>query len=136
MRRSSTKASEAGLRQSRRRVYEETGIEIRVDQQEFDTLPQPLPQSLVLGAINYKAPASPIRLLRRIKLGHAAGGHVVPPESVEIVHPILTRREEGIEVLAYDYIEAFAEESGTLAEPTPPCDRYDVVTLCRNADLA
>ncbi|WP_420971707.1 nucleotidyl transferase AbiEii/AbiGii toxin family protein [Bradyrhizobium sp. B120] len=86
------------------------------------------------AAINYKAPASPIRLLRRIKLGHAAGGHVVPPETVEIVHPILTRREEGSEVLAYDYIEVLAERSGALAEPTRPRDLYDVVTLYRNAD--
>jgi hypothetical protein len=42
--------------------------------------------------------------------------------------------EEGIEVLAYDYVEAFAEKFRALAERTRPRDLYDVVNLYRNAD--
>ena len=42
--------------------------------------------------------------------------------------------EEGIEVLAYDYIEAFAEKFRALAERTRPRDLYDVVNLYRNGE--
>jgi Nucleotidyl transferase AbiEii toxin, Type IV TA system len=37
-------------------------------------------------------------------------------------------------VLAYDYVEAFAEKFRALAERTRPRDLYDVVNLYRNAD--
>src|SRR5690349_23157341 len=42
--------------------------------------------------------------------------------------------EEGIEVLAYDYVEAFAEKFRALSERTRPRDLYDVVNLYRNAE--
>jgi hypothetical protein len=42
--------------------------------------------------------------------------------------------KEGIEVLAYDYIEAFAEKFRALSERARPRDLYDVVNLYRNAD--
>src|SRR5262249_43036034 len=41
----------------------------------------------------------------------------------------LFRRPGGIEVLAYDYVEAFAEKFRALAERTRPRDPYDVVNL-------
>ena len=37
-------------------------------------------------------------------------------------------------MLAYDYVEAFAEKFRALAERTRPRDLYDVVNLYRNAD--
>ncbi|MBH5396448.1 nucleotidyl transferase AbiEii/AbiGii toxin family protein [Bradyrhizobium sp. CNPSo 4010] len=42
--------------------------------------------------------------------------------------------EDGIEVLAYDSVEAFAEKFRALAERTRPRDLYDVVNLYRNAN--
>lgn len=42
---------------------------------------------------------------------------------------------EGVEVLAYDYVEAFAEKFRALAERTRPRDLYDVVHLFRNIDM-
>jgi predicted nucleotidyltransferase component of viral defense system len=44
------------------------------------------------------------------------------------------RSGEGIEVLAYDYVEAFAEKFPALAERTRPRDLYDVVNLYRNTE--
>lgn len=37
-------------------------------------------------------------------------------------------------MLAYDYVEAFAEKFRALAERTRPRDLYDVVNLYRNTD--
>lgn len=116
-------------------VYEETGIEIPIDQQEFDIYRNPRGYLSCQGKISYKGPVSPTRPLPRIKLDLTADERVVlPPETVEIFHPYSDAPEEGIEVLAYDYVEAFAEKFRALAERTRPRDLYDVVNLYRNAD--
>lgn len=116
-------------------VYEETGIEIPVDQLEFDIYRNPRGNLSCQGKISYKGPVSPTRPLPRIKLDLTADERIVlPPETVEIFHPYSDAPEEGIEVLAYDYVEAFAEKFRALAERTRPRDLYDVVNLYRNAD--
>ncbi|WP_316169025.1 MULTISPECIES: nucleotidyl transferase AbiEii/AbiGii toxin family protein [unclassified Bradyrhizobium] len=116
-------------------VYEETGIEVPADQQEFDIYRNPRGNLSCQGKISYKGPVSPTRPLPRIKLDLTADEHVVlPPETVEIFHPYSDAPEEGIEVLAYDYVEAFAEKFRALAERSRPRDLYDVVNLYRNTD--
>jgi predicted nucleotidyltransferase component of viral defense system len=116
-------------------VYEESGIEIPADQQEFDVYRNPRGNLSCKGKISYKGPVSPTRPLPRIKLDLTADERVVlPPETVEIFHPYSDAPEEGIEVLAYDYVEAFAEKFRALAERTRPRDLYDIVNLYRNAD--
>lgn len=116
-------------------VYEETGIEVPADQQEFDIYRNPRGNLSCQGKISYKGPVSPTRPLPRIKLDLTADERVVlPPETVEIFHPYSDGPEDGIEVLAYDYVEAFAEKFRALAERTRPRDLYDVVNLYRNAD--
>lgn len=116
-------------------IYEETGIEVPADQQEFDIYRNPRGKLSCQGKISYKGPVSPTRPLPRIKLDLTADERVVlPPETVEIFHPYSDAPEEGIEVLAYDYVEAFAEKFRALAERTRPRDLYDVVNLYRNAD--
>ncbi|MGL3210460.1 nucleotidyl transferase AbiEii/AbiGii toxin family protein [Bradyrhizobium sp. BR 1433] len=92
-------------------------------------------KSACQGKISYKGPVSPTRSLPRVKLDLTADERVVlQPETVEIFHPYSDAPEEGIEVLAYDYVEAFAEKFRALAERTRPRDLYDVVNLYRNAD--
>jgi predicted nucleotidyltransferase component of viral defense system len=116
-------------------VYEETGIEIPADQQEFAVYQNPRGKVSCQGKISYKGPVSPTRPLPRIKLDLTADERVVlPPTIAEIFHPYSDAPEEGIEVLAYDYVEAFAEKFRALAERTRPRDLYDVVNLYRNAD--
>ena len=116
-------------------IYEETGIEIPVDQQEFDVYQNPRGQLSCQGKISYKGPVSPTRPLPRIKLDLTADEHIVlPPATIEIFHPYSDVPAEGIEVLAYDYVEAFAEKFRALAERTRPRDLYDVVNLYRNTD--
>jgi predicted nucleotidyltransferase component of viral defense system len=116
-------------------VYDATGIEIPADQQEFDIYRNPRDNLSCQGKISYKGPVSPARSLPRIKLDLTADERVVlPPETVEIFHPYSDAPEEGIEVFAYDYVEAFAEKFRALAERTRPRDLYDVVNLYRNAD--
>ena len=116
-------------------IYETTGIEIPVDQQEFDIYQNPRGKLSCQGKISYRGPVSPTRPLPRIKLDLTADERVVlPPVTAEIFHPYSDMPEEGIEVLAYDYVEAFAEKFRALAERTRPRDLYDVVNLYRNTD--
>jgi predicted nucleotidyltransferase component of viral defense system len=116
-------------------IYETTGIEIPPDQQEFDIYKNPRGKLSCQGKISYKGPVSPTRPLPRIKLDLTADERVVlPPETVEIFHPYTDAPEEGIEVLAYDYVEAFAEKFRALAERARPRDLYDVVNLYRNSE--
>ena len=116
-------------------VYDETGIEIPAKQQEFDVYRNPRGNLSCQGKISYKGPVSPTRPLPRVKLDLTADERVVlSPETIEIFHPYSDAPEEGIEVLAYDYIEAFAEKFRALAERTRPRDLYDVVNLYRNTD--
>jgi predicted nucleotidyltransferase component of viral defense system len=116
-------------------VYDETGIEIPADQQEFDVYRNPRGNLSCQGKISYKGPISPTRPLPRIKLDLTADERIVlQPETTEIYHPYSDAPEEGIEVLAYDYVEAFAEKFRALAERTRPRDLYDVVNLYRNTE--
>jgi predicted nucleotidyltransferase component of viral defense system len=116
-------------------IYEATGIEIPADQQEFDIYQNPRGKLSAQGKISYKGPVSPTRPLPRIKLDLTADERVVlSPVTAEIFHPYSDMPEEGIEVLAYDYVEAFAEKFRALAERTRPRDLYDVVNLYRNTD--
>ena len=116
-------------------IYDQTGIEIPADKQEFDVHQNPRGQLSCQGKISYKGPVSSTHALPRIKLDLTADERVVlPPVRAQIFHPYSDAPEGGIEVLAYDYIEAFAEKFRALAERTRPRDLYDVVHLYRNTE--
>jgi predicted nucleotidyltransferase component of viral defense system len=116
-------------------IYEETGIEVPADQQEFEILRNPRGNLSCQGKFSYKGPISPTRPLPRIKLDLTADERIVlPPVRADIFHLYSDMPEDGIEVLAYDYVEAFAEKFRALGERTRPRDLYDVVNLYRNAD--
>jgi predicted nucleotidyltransferase component of viral defense system len=116
-------------------IYDETGIEVPADKQEFELYQNPRGTPSCQGKISYKGPVSSTHALPRIKLDLTADEHVVlPPVPVEIFHSYSDMPEEGIEVLAYDYIEAFAEKFRALFERARPRDLYDVVNLYRNAE--
>ena len=116
-------------------IYDQTGIEVPADKQEFDVYQNPRGQISCQGKISYKGPVSSTHALPRIKLDLTADERVVlPPVCAQIFHPYSDAPEDGIEVLAYDYIEAFAEKFRALAERTRPRDLYDVVHLYRNID--
>ncbi len=116
-------------------IYDQTGIEIPADKQEFDIYQNPRGQISCQGKISYKGPVSSTHALPRIKLDLTADERVVlPPVRTQIFHPYSDAPEDGIEFLAYDYIEAFAEKFRALAERTRPRDLYDVVHLYRNAE--
>lgn len=116
-------------------IYEQTGIEIPADKQKFDIYQNPRGQLSCQGKISYKGPVSSTHGLPRIKLDLTTDERVVlPPVRTPIFHPYSDAPADGIEVLAYDYIEAFAEKFRALAERTRPRDLYDVVHLYRNAE--
>jgi predicted nucleotidyltransferase component of viral defense system len=116
-------------------VYDESGIELPADQQEFEIYRNPRGKLSCQGKISYEGPVSPTRPLPRIKLDLTADERIVlPPAIAEIFHLYSDAPEEGIEVLAYDYVEAFAEKFRALSERTRPRDLYDVVNLYRNAE--
>ena len=102
--------------------------------QEFDIYRNPRGSISCQGKLSYRGPVSS-RDLPRIKLDLTADERVVlEPLRVPIYHPYSDAPEEGIEALAYDYTEAFAEKFRALGERTRPRDLYDVVNLYRNAD--
>ena len=116
-------------------IHDQSGIEIPTGKQEFKFYRNPRGQISCQGKISYKGPVSPTHALPRIKLDLTADERVVlPPVRARIFHPYSDAPEEGIEVLTYDYTEAFAEKFRALAERTRPRDLYDVVHLYRNAE--
>jgi predicted nucleotidyltransferase component of viral defense system len=116
-------------------VYQESGIEVPADQQGFEIYRNPRGNLACQGKISYRGPVSPTRPLPRIKLDLTADERVVlQPETTEIFHPYTDAPADGIEVLAYNYVEAFAEKFRALAERTRPRDLYDVVNLYRNVE--
>ena len=116
-------------------IYEQSGIEIPADKQEFEIYRNPRGQISCQGKISYKGHVSSTHGLPRVKLDLIADERIVlPPVRVPIFHPYTDVPDEGIEVLAYDYVEAFAEKFRALAERTRPRDLYDVVHLYRNAE--
>ncbi len=116
-------------------IYDQTGIENPADKQEFDIYENPRGQISGQGKISYKGPVSSTHALPRIKLDLTADERVVlPPVRAQIFHPYSDAPKDGIEVLVYDYIEAFAEKFRALAERTRPRDLYDVVHLYRNTE--
>jgi predicted nucleotidyltransferase component of viral defense system len=117
-------------------IYEETGIEMPADKQDFDIFVNPRGSLSCQGKLSYAGPVSPrTGGWPRIKLDLTATERVVlPPVRVPIFHPYTDAPQDGIEVLAYDYVEAFAEKFRALAERTRPRDLYDVVNLYRNTE--
>ena len=114
-------------------VYDETGIEIPADQQDFEIYRNPRGGLSCQGRISYRGPVSSTHALPRIKLDLTADERVVlPPVQTQIFHPYSDAPENGIKILSYDYVEAFAEKFRALAERTRPRDLYDVVNLFRN----
>ena len=117
-------------------IYETAGIEMPAEKQDFEFFTNPLGNLACQGKISYAGPISPRSGgWPRIKLDLTASERVVmEPVRVPVFHPYSDVPEEGIEVLAYDYVEAFAEKFRALAESTRPRDLYDVVNLYRNTE--
>lgn len=87
------------------------------------------------GKASYRGPISSTHALPRIKLDLTSDERVVlPGVRARIFHPYSDEPADGITVLSYAYVEAFAEKFRALAERTRPRDLYDVVNLFRNAD--
>ena len=116
-------------------IYEQTGIEIPADKQEFEIIRTRADKSRARERSATRALSHQLTRLPRIKLDLTADERVVlPPVRAQIFHPYTDAPDDGINVLAYDYIEAFAEKFRALAERTRPRDLYDVVNLYRNGE--
>ncbi len=117
-------------------IYEETGIELPVDRQDFDIFTNPRGSISCQGKISYRGPVSPQgNNMPRVKLDLTADELIVlPPAQSPIFHPYSDAPAESIVVCSYAYEEAFGEKIRALAERTRPRDLYDVVNLFRNAD--
>lgn len=113
-------------------VYEQTGIEVPADRQEFDIYTNLRGNVSCQGKLSYRGPVSP-RDMPRIKLDLTADECLVlPPVRVPVFHPYSDAPQEPIEAFAYAYEEVFAEKTRALAERTRPRDLYDVINLFRN----
>ena len=117
-------------------IYEETGIELPPDLQNFEIFTNPRGNPSCQGKISYRGPVSPRGSnLPRIKLDLTADERVVlPAAETAIFHLYSDAPDDGIVVRSYAYEEAFGEKVRALAERTRPRDLYDVINLFRNAD--
>lgn len=115
-------------------VYEASGLEMPIELQSFDIYENPRGKLSCQGKIGYRGPISPPKP-PNIKLDLTADERLVlAPAKVAIFHPYSDAPEQGIEVLAYAYQEAFGEKVRALAERTRPRDLYDVINLFRNSE--
>ena len=117
-------------------VYEQTGIELPADRQEFDVYSNPRGNPSCQGKIPYRGPIAPRgKNIPNIKLDLTADEHLaLAPVQLPIYHPYSDVPEDGIHVTTYAYEEAFGEKVRALAERTRPRDLYDVVNLYRNEE--
>ena len=116
------------------RIYEETGIELSPDYQQFEIYENPRGSLSCQGRIGYQGPVSPRgRSMPRIKLDLTADERVVLPAVLSpVFHPYSDAPDGGIAVRSYAYEEAFGEKIRALAERARPRDLYDVVNLFRD----
>ena len=116
------------------RIYEETGIELPPDYQQFEIYENPRGTLSCQGRIGYQGPVSPRgRSMPRIKLDLTADERVVLPAVLSpVFHPYGDAPDGGIVVHSYAYEEAFGEKIRALAERARPRDLYDVVNLFRD----
>jgi predicted nucleotidyltransferase component of viral defense system len=117
-------------------VYEQSGIEVPADRQDFDIYDNPRGHKNCQGKISYRGPVSPTTGgWPRIKLDLTADERLVlAPVHTPIFHPYSDAPDGDITVLAYAYEEAFGEKVRALAERTRPRDLYDVINLYRNTE--
>ena len=117
-------------------VYEQTGIELPADRQEFDIYENPRGNLSCQGKIPYRGPIAPRgKNIPNIKLDLTADEHVaLAPVRLPVYHPYSDAPKGGIHVIAYAYEEAFGEKVRALAERTRPRDLYDVINLYRNEE--
>jgi len=117
-------------------IYDRSGLEFAAGRQKFDIYRNPRGNLNCEGKLSYRGPVSPTSGgWPRIKLDLTADERLVlPPIRTPIFHPYGDCPDDGIEVLAYDYVEAFGEKVRALAERTRPRDLYDVINLYRNID--
>ena len=118
------------------RIYEQTGIELPPDFQQFDIHTNPRGHESCSGRIGYQGPVSPRgQNMPRVKLDLTADERVVlPPVQLQVFHPYSDTPEEGIFTQSYAYEEAFGEKVRALADRARPRDLYDVINLFRNVE--
>ena len=118
------------------RIYEQTGIELPPDFQQFDIYKNPRGRESCSGRIGYQGPVSPRgQNMPRVKLDLTADEHVVlPPVQLQVFHPYSDAPDDGIVIQSYAYEEAFGEKVRALADRARPRDLYDVINLFRNAE--
>lgn len=117
-------------------IYDQTGIEIPEELQEFDIFENPRGTVSCQGKLSYRGPIAPRSGgLPRIKLDLTPDELLVlRPTDRTIFHDYSDAPPEGIAVRCYAYEEAFAEKVRALGHRARPRDLYDVINLYRNTE--
>jgi hypothetical protein len=117
-------------------VYEESGLELPVEQIRFDVNKNPQERLNCEGRIYYRGPLGRGGDLPRIKIDLTADeALVLPPVERPVSHPYSDAPPDGIVAHCYAYEEIFAEKVRALAERARPRDLYDVINLYRQRDF-
>lgn len=115
-------------------IYDETGIEVPADQQEFDIYRNPRGTISCQGKISYKGPVSSTHSLPRIKLDLTADERVVlPPVAAEIFHPYSDMPQEASSFLAWGIrgpARAPPQRRSSSPVRAAPCNRRQLNRRC------
>lgn len=111
-------------------VYEGSGIELPLENIQFEVYQNPRGKLSAQGKISYRGPIAPQGDLPRIKLDLACDEILILPAMRRpVYHPYSDAPEENFQVLCYSFDELFAEKLRALLERERPRDLYDVVHL-------
>ena len=113
-------------------IYDESGIEIPVENLRFDVYENPRGRTSVEGRIYYRGPLQRGGSLPRVKIDITHDEILVlNPIARGIHHPYSDKLDNGFSIQCYCFEEVFAEKLRALAERLRPRDLYDVIHLYR-----
>jgi len=117
-------------------LYDEVGLEIPVERLRFDVRTNPRGHASVEGRVYYRGPLRlPASAMPRVKFDLTADELLVEtPERLPVSHEYSDRPASGMAVLAYPYVEVFAEKTRALGDRGRARDLYDVVHLFRRPE--
>ena len=116
------------------RIYESTGIEIRVEESRFDVFNNPRGRRACQGRLYYRGPLQVGGSRPRVKLDLTAD-ELLATESVAvpISHPYSDAPNPLNAANCYAFEELFAEKVRALGERGRPRDLYDVISIFRRS---
>lgn len=117
-------------------VYEQSGIELPIENIQFEVYQNPRGKLSAQGKVSYRGPIAPQGDLPRIKLDLTCDEILILPATSRVIyHPYSDGPAKGFQILCYSCEELFAEKLRALLERGRPRDLYDVVHIFQHQEI-